>query len=99
MAYRTELWNRLRYLARRSRINSELSDEMQFHVECRAEELQRDGTPQAEALARARREFGSAAKVAEDAHNVWRIGWLDDLISDIGYAARALRRNPGYAIT
>jgi len=97
--YRKELWNRLRYLVGRSRFNSELRDEMQFHVECRAEELQANGTPQAEALARARREFGSAAKAAEEAHDVWRIGWLDDLISDIRYAGRALRRNPGFALT
>jgi len=99
MAYRKELWNRLHYLAHRSRVHSELSDEMQFHIECRAEELRRNGAPQAEALARARREFGSAAKAADEAHDVWRIGWLDDLISDIRYAGRALRRNPGYALT
>jgi putative ABC transport system permease protein len=99
MAYSKELWNRLHYLAHRSRVHSELSDEMQFHVECRAEELRQSGTPQAEALARARREFGSAAKAADEAHDVWRIGWLDDLISDVRYAGRALRRNPGYALT
>ncbi len=99
MAYRKELWNRLRYLVGQSRFNSELSDEMQFHVECRAEELQASGIPPAMALARARREFGSAAKAADEAHDVWRIGWLDDLISDIRYAGRALRRNPGYALT
>jgi predicted permease len=99
VAYRKELWNRLRHLVGQSRFNSELSDEMQFHVECRAEELRQSGTPQAEALARARREFGSAAKAAEEAHDVWRIGWLDDLISDIRFAGRALRRNPGFALT
>ena len=99
MSYRIELWNRLRYLTSRSRFHSELSDEMRFHIECRAEELQASGIPRGDALACARREFGSRTRAAEDAHDVWRIGWLDDLISDIRYAGRALRRNPGFALT
>ena len=35
-----ELWLRLRWLADRSRFHSELADEMQFHLNSRAEELE-----------------------------------------------------------
>src|SRR4029077_2657181 len=52
-----------------------------------------------DALARAQREFGSGMKVAEDTHGVWQLRWLEDLTSDLRYAARALRRNPGFALT
>jgi predicted permease len=93
-----ELWRRIRYLAGRSRFHSELSDELRFHIESRAEELEQSGVPRSAAAARARRELGSVMRAAEDAHQAWQIGWLEDLISDLQYAARALRRNPGFAL-
>jgi predicted permease len=93
-----EFWRRLFYMTRRSRYHSELNEEMQFHVDCRAEELQASGVSPAVALAQARREFGSSTRTAEDAHDAWRIRWLEDLISDIAYSGRALKRNPGFAL-
>jgi len=99
VAYRKELWNRLHYLVHRSSYHAELSDEMQFHIECRAEELQQSGMAPAVALAQARREFGSKARAAENARDVWQIRWLEDLFSDMRYAGRALMRNPGFALT
>jgi predicted permease len=99
MKFLKTLWFRLRWLANRSRFHSELADEMQFHVECRAEELEQSGVPRAEALACARREFGSRLKAAEDTSGAWQMRWLEDLFSDLHYAARAFRRNPGFALT
>ncbi len=94
-----ELWRRLLWLTRRSRFQAELGDEMQFHIECRADELEQTGVPRDEALARARREFGSRLRAAEDTHSAWQLSWLEDLFSDLRYAARAFRRNPGFAVT
>jgi putative ABC transport system permease protein len=98
MADWKEFGRRLLYLTRRARYHSELNEEMQFHIDCRAEELRECGVSPAEALAQARREFGSSTRTAEDAHDAWRIRWLEDLISDICYSGRALRRNPGFAL-
>jgi predicted permease len=72
---------------------------MQFHIESRAEELESAGVPRTEALLRARREFGSRLKAAEDTSGAWQMRWLEDLASDLRYAARAFRRNPGFAVT
>jgi len=94
-----QLWLRLGWLAGRSRFHSELDDEMQFHVESRAEELEQGGMTRDEALAQGRREFGSRLKASEDTSGAWQMGWLEDLFSDLRYAARALRRNPGFALT
>ena len=99
MAFLRELYLRLRWLAGQSRFQSELADEMRFHIESRAEELESSGVPRTEALLRARREFGSRLKAAEDTSGAWQMQWLEDLASDLRYAARAFRRNPGFALT
>src|SRR5580700_1492316 len=99
MQFIKELWRRLHWLAGRSRFDSELADEIQFHIESRAEELEKSGVPRADAIARARREFGSRLKAAEDTSGAWQVQWLEDLFSDLRYAARALRRNAGFALT
>ena len=99
MAFLREVYLRLRWLAGRSRFQSEFADEMQFHIESRAEELESTGVPRAEALLRARREFGSRLKAAENSSSAWQMRWFEDLASDLRYAARAFRRNPSFALT
>ncbi|MGH9594412.1 MAG: ABC transporter permease, partial [Bryobacteraceae bacterium] len=99
MAFGKELWRRLLYLARRSRVQSDLTGEMEFHIECRAGELEREGISHEEALRRARREFGSTVRTVVDTHGAWQIRWIEDLLSDLRYAGRAFRRNPGFALT
>ncbi len=99
MSFLRELLLRLRWVFRRSRFRSELAEEIQFHIESRSTELEQSGVPAREALARARREFGSRLKAAEDTSGAWEIQWLEDLFSDLRYAARAFRRNPGFAAT
>lgn len=99
MGFLRQLYLRLSWLVRRSRFHSELTDEMQFHIESRAEELEQAGVPAAEALTLAGNEFGSRLKALEDTSGAWQIHWLEDLFSDLRYAARAFRRNPGFALT
>jgi predicted permease len=88
---------RLAYLFRRQQFAQELDDEVKFHIETRADELEKTGLSRGDALARARREFGSAVRMKEDTRSAWQIRWLVDLISDLRYALRALRRNPRFA--
>ena len=99
MQFLKELWLRISWLAGRARFHSELAEEMKFHLESRAEELEQSGVSHAEAMVRARREFGSRLKAAEDTSSTWQIPWLEDIFSDLRYAARAFLRNPGFAIT
>jgi predicted permease len=95
----TELIQRLSYLFRRRRFDAGLDAEVRFHLECRAEELEAGGFTRAAARAQARREFGSAGRVAEEARSAWQIRWIEDLASDLRYASRAFRRNPTFALT
>ncbi len=96
MGFWRELSRRTRHFGRRSQFDRELDDEIQFHIETRAEELQRDGVPPAEALDRARREFGPRARMTEDTRTAWRFQWLEDLWRDLAYAVRSFAQNPGF---
>ena len=92
------IWRRLRYmLTFRSAIDDDLEQEIRLHIETRAGELEREGVPKGEALAMARREFGPALRIREDARAEWQFSWFEHLASDVRYSLRALRRNPGFA--
>jgi predicted permease len=99
MIHWKESIRRVRYLFRRPRFDHELDAELQFHLESRADELVEAGTPRPAALAQARREFGSSARVGEDARSAWQFHRLEDLFADLRYAARGLCRNPAFALT
>jgi predicted permease len=88
---------RLTYFGRATTFDREIDEEISLHVEMRADELQQDGMTRVEAVARARREFGSALRVKEEARAAWQFRLLEETLSDLSYAARALRRNPGFA--
>ena len=82
------MWQKLSYLFRRRRFNQELDDEIRFHLEMAAAERGATG---------ARRDFGPVLRVKEDTRSAWQINWLVDFVSDLRYALRALKRNPGFA--
>jgi hypothetical protein len=98
MALWNEIGNRLSYLFRRSRFDREFEEEMRFHIQARADDLQQAGLAAADALRQARREFGSTLRSGEETRSAWQMRWLEDLASDLRYAARALRRNPAMAL-
>lgn len=81
----------------RGRFDRELEEEMRLHLELRAEELEAGGLAAREARRQAALEFGPRARIQEEVREAWRWNRLETLASDIRYAARALRRNPGYA--
>lgn len=97
MAWWSEMARRAWYLGRRGTFDADLNAEVQFHLESRAAELERDGLSRADALAAARREFGSRRRAAEDSRQAWQFVSLEQTIANLRYAARRCRRRPGFA--
>lgn len=97
MHFVSELCKKLQFLTRRERFDDELAEEIELHLAEREAELLEEGLTPGEARARARREFGPVARAQEEARAMWHWQGLEDVLSDMRYAVRALRRNPGFA--
>src|ERR1700688_2362747 len=88
----------LAQLFSRRRIYSDLSAEIQEHLDERIEELIAEGMPKKDAEAAARREFGNVMLVAEDSREVWRWRSIENFAIDVRYGLRSLRRSPGFTM-
>jgi putative ABC transport system permease protein len=99
MSFWKEIGRRTAHVARRAQFDRELDEEIRFHLESRIEELETTGVSHDDAVAQARREFGSRARTAEESREAWRFQWLEDLFVDLRHAARSFRRSPAFALT
>ncbi|HYL63134.1 MAG TPA: ABC transporter permease [Candidatus Methylomirabilis sp.] len=92
-----EWMNRLLFFGRGHSFDREMGDELQFHIEARAEELRESGVSPDEARLRARREFGSVQLTREDSREAWQFLWLEQFFSDLRVGSRMLWRSPGFS--
>jgi predicted permease len=88
----------IKRLFSRRQLYQDLDHEVTFHLEQRISELIATGMSREEATAAARREFGNVTLMKEKARNAW--GWtgFDDLLGDLRFGLRMLRKNPVLAL-
>src|SRR5436309_7219467 len=92
-----QLTLRLRTLFQRNRVERELEEEFQFYIEQRIElEIARGLSPD-EARSVALRAMDGVEQRKEECRDMRRVNYIDDLLRDLRYAARNLRRSPGFA--
>lgn len=77
--------------------DKDLDKELAAHVELDAEERQERGEDAAAARHAARRELGNVTQVKETVYEMHPLAHVERCWKDLRYAARSLRRNPGFA--
>jgi putative ABC transport system permease protein len=78
---------------RGGRVDRDLADELEFHIDARIEELVRGGMPLRQAQRQARRHFGNALALRESSREAKLVPWLESLVQDVRFGARVLLKN------
>ena len=81
----------------RRRREAELREELEGHLRMAMEDWMARGLTREQAMFAARREIGNLTQIREATRDEWGGRWVDYLVQDVRYAARAIRRHPGFA--
>ena len=92
------LLRRLKSLLHREVENSDLGEELRFHLERQIEENIARGMPPMQARRAAMADFGSVASATEDSYRARGATWIDDFFQDIRYSWRTLLKTPSFAL-
>ncbi|MEO6912001.1 MAG: ABC transporter permease, partial [Edaphobacter sp.] len=93
---RSQLRSYLHSLLHRRTVESDMESELRTHLELRAADLERTGLSPTEARRKARIELGGVEKQKENMRRSLGLRLFDELCADLCYAARMLRKSPGF---
>ena len=85
---------RIRALVRRDQLDADLDRELDSHLTHQVEEYTSRGMPRDEAVRVARSLFGGVERVREEARDARGTAVIENIVRDLRYAFRGLRREP-----
>ncbi len=89
---------RLRMLLGRHRLDEDTQRELEAHLEALTDRYVQEGLPPEAAVSAARRQLGNLTLLREDIHRSNGFPWVDDVVQDVEYALRGLRRSPAFSV-
>jgi putative ABC transport system permease protein len=98
MGWLREIKSSWRKFIHRRRLDRDLEDEIQFHLEMRARWNREAGLAPDAALRAARRQFGNQRKWKEAIREMWSLGMIESVIKDVRYAVRSLIKTPVFSV-
>ena len=93
------LLSRCAALFRSKRLDADLDEELRAHIDLATEENRRRGRSEREARTAALRAFGGVTQIRESYRMQRGLPSLEEAARDLRFAARQLRKSPGFALT
>jgi hypothetical protein len=90
--------NRLLGSLRKNKLEDQLNNELQFHIEMRTQEFVAAGMQPEEARRQAARLFGNPLLQKERTRDMDTLAWLETLLQDLRHALHVLGRSPAFAV-
>src|SRR5258708_5301487 len=99
MGWIRELGRRVLVLFRRRQFRTGVNRGIRSHPEMRERERMERGVSPQEAQYSVQQRFGNDLVLREECRDMWGWNWLENLVKDLQYGLRQMRRSPGFTAT